>query len=337
VELRLRASKRYVIGFFHSVHHPLAVNGFVHSKLTLVEHRTDTLPPAAVHLITRTQSSITFGWAPSDIVSLKQQFEATLTPIPTGVLGRLTDVEGNVNKANLAALLDANAMDLAAAASNYRAENRIITSTPTDPQNHATFTNLAPAVHYAFRIRCLVSDGPPSAWSEPIVCTTLLPPRPVEKLSALNVTANSVKLCWVDRQTVAGEGMTYFVSYRATEQQQPMDGKRAVGFVGVGGGGLKPQLPSRANVPSQQQPPVGSLFGPPPGLSAALNATTASNSSSTFHGGELVVRECVADITGLFPGTQYRFSVVPQNHGGQKCTTNSNILVRTAGLSQWKV
>ena len=335
VELRLRASKRYAIAYFATAHHPMAINGFVHSKVALVDHRTDVAPPTGVHVITRTRTGITFGWASLDVVSAHQRFESSITSVSPHLVGRLTDAGGKVDLASLAGVLDQTCADVASTADCVEShETRVVKSTISDPQHHITFGDLAAHARYAFRIRSLPEEGPPSAWSTPLLACVLLPPRPVEKLSVASIGPSSVTLTWSDPQTIAGEGMTYIVTFRSTEHlSQGQENATSNGAVTtytaappVGHGGVKAlgsRMPLRAT--------------PPP---SARTDTSGASSTATSgaHCGELLSRDCVLDVTGLFPSTQYRMTVTPQNQIGEKCSaTNATILVRTAGASQWKI
>jgi hypothetical protein len=81
IDLRLRSGRSYVFVFFASVHHPMAVNGILHSKPCVVPHRTDCYAPSNLHVIARTKSSITVGWSSVDVGSRLLRFVVEMAAI----------------------------------------------------------------------------------------------------------------------------------------------------------------------------------------------------------------------------------------------------------------
>ncbi|CUG69685.1 Hypothetical protein, putative [Bodo saltans] len=81
IDLRLRSGRSYVFVFFASLHHPMAVNGILHSKPCVVPHRTDCYAPSNLHVIARTKSSITVGWSSVDVGSRLLRFVVEMAAI----------------------------------------------------------------------------------------------------------------------------------------------------------------------------------------------------------------------------------------------------------------
>ena len=313
IDLRLRSSKLYKFVFFTSIHHPEAINGVVHSKPTVVDFRTDCVPPHNLHMVSRTKASVTIGWSTADFGTKTTRFEAQVKAM--GPLAHPETLESLRGAAGLGdALGGSPAIGELLRAINTPAhqhklsfgvdgaiENQIISSTSGSPLLHCTFPKLSPLILYAFRVRQMVGEAA-SEWSNMLLSSPLAPPTPVTHLRVAHITGTSISLTWIPSHShYEGETESYLVQIKDI---LPTFGNSVVNAMHTAKGGI---------------------------------VSGASSSKQVSSAREEVTFGTSVDITNLEPGHQYRIIVVPVNHYGERCEDkNATLLVRTESISTWR-